>query len=580
MIEHVRKLEKGDTMKNATSEARRWSWILTTLAMVVMPAAIETRADDVSDVAVKIERVALFKNGLGYFTASATLPKGATTVRLGQLPVPSHGTFWVGYPKDVELRSLFTSMEDVEASLPARSVAELVRANLGRKVTISMGSKDEPAITGTIVQVLSEEKPQPPSPYLMEIRRSPTARRYEPYRVPLVVVIRTETGSVALRAGTITRAEFEGDDITTSVSVVSKQPSIRMKLAKPTNGQAIEVSYLARGITWSPSYMIDISDPTTARLRAKAVVVNEVADLHDVHVDLVTGFPNIRFGDVSSPVAMTQNLEGFLNALTTGRSESRGRGVMMQQQAVMSNVARFGNRDDSAVMPGYATAREGTVSEDLFLYPVEHLTLAREETAWIPLFTAEVPYEHIYIWKIPDLLDEHERYRRERERDEQLFAEAVWHACRLVNNMNMPWTTAPAEFVKDGQVTGQDICYYTAPGAETTIRINRAMNVMAEEAELELARKRNATTYHGVRYDLVTVNGELKLENRVDKTATVEVTKNLSGEVLETAPQAKDIPTAKGLKRVNPRHVLVWKIDMKPGEKRTLSYTYEVYVRN
>ena len=51
----------------------------------------------------------------------------------------------------------------------------------------------------------------------------------------------------------------------------------------------------------------------------------------------------------------------------------------------------------------------------------------------------------------------------------------------------------------DGQFTGQDICYYTAPGAETTIRINRAMNVLAEETELELERQRNATTIYGYR---------------------------------------------------------------------------------
>ena len=54
----------------------------------------------------------------------------------------------------------------------------------------------------------------------------------------------------------------------------------------------------------------------------------------------------------------------------------------------------------------------------------------------------------------------------------------------------------------------------------------------------------------------------------------------LSGEVLEVSPEAKDTPDAKGLKRVNPRHVLVWEIDLGPDEKKTLSYTYKVYVRN
>jgi hypothetical protein len=220
------------------------------------------------------------------------------------------------------------------------------------------------------------------------------------------------------------------------------------------------------------------------------------------------------------------------------------------------------------------------VSEDLFLYPVESFTLLRNETATIPLFTAEVSYKHIYIWKIPDMLDNNERYRQNRDNDEQALAEEVWHSCRMVNNMDMPWTTAAAEFVNDGQFTGQDICYYTAPGAETTIRINRAMNVLAEEAEVEVERERNAASFYGHKYDLVKVKGELKLQNRQSKSATVEVTKDLSGEVVASVPQAKDIPTAKGLKQVNTRHVLLWEIELEPGQAQTLSYTYEVFLRN
>ena len=93
-------------------------------------------------------------------------------------------------------------------------------------------------------------------------------------------------------------------------------------------------------------------------------------------------------------------------------------------------------------------------------------------------------------------------------------------------------------------------------------------------------RQRNASTFHGRSHDLVKVKGELKLQNRMDKNVTVEVTKDLSGEVLECVPQARDIPTAKGLKRVNSRHVLVWEIELKPGREQTLSYTYNVYIRN
>ena len=145
--------------------------------------------------------------------------------------------------------------------------------------------------------------------------------------------------------------------------------------------------------------------------------------------------------------------------------------------------------------------------------------------------------------------------------------------------MEMPWTTATAEFVKDGQFTGQDICYYTAPGTETTIRINRAMNIIAEEGEFEVERQRNATKIYGYGYDLVKIKGELKLSNRLDKSVIVEVTKAISGELVESIPEAEDILTANKLQRVNPRHILMWDVELEPDQETTLSYTYELYVR-
>ncbi len=569
-------------MKSKSSGKRFERWVAAITVLMLMPVAAASQAAEPEDLGVRIKRVALFKNGLGYFTSSATVPSEATTFRLGQLPVPSLGTFWVSYPRDVKVRSLVTSLDTVVEAVPARNVAQLLQVNPGRKVTLWTSSKEIPAVVGTILKVMPKAKPpEPPSPYRMDIRRADSSRRYQPYQSNPLVIVKTDDGTVAVNANSITRADFEGDDINTSVSVESKQPRIRIELDAAAKGKTLDVSYLARGITWSPSYRIDISDAKTARFSAKALVINEATDLDGVHIDLVTGFPNIQFAEVNSPVAMSQNLEGFLKALTSGRSESRRRSHMTQQRAIMSNFMSYDNRF-SPPTPGYSTARAGTAAEDLFLYPLENLTLARGETACVALFTADVPYKHIYTWKIPDMLDQDERYarNRNRERDGQQIADEVWHCCRLVNNMKMPWTTSPAEFIKDGQFTGQDTCYYTAPGAETTIRINRAMNVMAESAEFEMERTRDAKKFHGRRYDLVKVKGELRLQNRLGKSVDVEVKKNLSGVVLNTTPEAKDIPTAKGLKRVNPRHVLVWNIQLEPGQKQTLEYTYEVYIRN
>ena len=531
---------------------------------------------------LKLRHVSLFKNGIGYFSSETKLPDGATTVNLGQLPVPSHGTLWVYYPRDVKMEGLFTKLVEVEKEVPAANMLEMLRINAGTPVEIMTSLKDMETMKVTVLSVGEPElPPEPPSPYVMGIRPAGNNRYrgsvYNPYNVSVLLVKTENHGIIALNSGSIIGAKFVGGKPTVKRKYKQKQASVRLELGEPAGGKEITVNYLARGITWVPSYQIDLSDPEKARLSAKALVINEVADLKGVAIDFVTGFPHIKFADVNSPMAMTQDLAGFLQALVSGQSTAnRNRGYMTQQRAMM-NAPVYARAE--VPIAGYSTARKGTSAEDLFFYPVDSITLLKGETAYVPLFTAELDYNHIYTWQIPDVLDENERYNRQREQDQQKLGEEVWHSCRMKNSMSMPWTTAAAEFVKDGQFIGQDVCYYTASGVETTIRITRAMNLIAEKTEFEVKRERNAGSFHGYRYDLVTLEGELKVFNKTDKKVNMEIKKDLSGELLNTSHDAKDVKLAKGLKKVNPRHTLTWNINLDPGKEEKLTYKYTVYIR-
>lgn len=526
---------------------------------------------------VTIERVALFKDGTAFLVAGATLPAEAATVSLGPLPVPVHGTFWVSYGPEVALRGVVAAQEETAVPVPAANMAQLLQANAGRRVTLRMGPGDRDVVTGTVLAPPPLPLAESPGPYVIGGRRDENSSdRYAVLPAPEMIAVQTESGVVVLPTGSIQRVEFDEADISRSSFAPQKRPGLRLELERPAGGRRIAVSCLARGAAWAPAYRIDLTDPQTARFSAHAVVVNELADLKNVQLELVTGFPNIRFGGVSSPIAMVQSLQGFLNSLSGADRLTRMHSGVMTQQAVLSNVAEF----DAAPVPelAYADVAEGQAVEDLFLYPIPGFTLKRGETAWIPLFTADMPYRHIYTWRIGDYLDREDRYRDTVERADE--AEEVWHCCRLKNGLKMPLTTAAAEFVTGGAFTGQDICRYTAPGAETTIRINRAMNVVAEQAEIEVARTRGAATFHGYSYDRVKVRGELKLRSRLDRAVRLEITKELSGDVLEASPQARDVVTAKGLKQVNPKHVLTWESEVPPDGELKLVYVYDVFIRN
>jgi hypothetical protein len=124
----------------------------------------------------RVQRLTLFKNGLGFIVSAITLPDNARTVRVGPLPVPTFGTFWVGYPDGVRVQSLLTSMEDVEWNVRAQTVGQLVEANAGRHVTVHTADRD---FEGTVLPpALPAEFPLAPDPYVM----SPRGYRSSPPR--------------------------------------------------------------------------------------------------------------------------------------------------------------------------------------------------------------------------------------------------------------------------------------------------------------------------------------------------------------------------------------------------------------
>ncbi len=510
---------------------------MTAMLMTMMLAAAPAARADEASAAVRIERVALFKNGLGFFSSRATLPADATAVELGELPVPAHGSLWVEYGRDTPVRGVFSRIEQVTRERPVGSIEDLLAANLGRSVTLEPGS-----ISGELLSVQ-----------------------------PALALVRSRTGTVAVHPGSLERALIAGDQVRSAREVETERTVLRLELDRPAGGAEVALSYLAKGISWAPSYLIDLSDPQTARFSAKAVVVNEAVDLEDVALDLVTGFPNLRFAEVASPMAAGQTLESFFRALRQRQMPRAEPSVLVQQRLVQ--VLPPGSQPG----PAYSTAIAGRASEDLFLYPVPRLTLRRGERASLPLISAEMPYEHVYTWEIPDFLDPRQRYGQQEDTERE---EEVWHACRLTNTAGVPLTTAPAQFVRDGQVVGQDVAGYTLPGTATTIRINRALGLVADQAEFETGRERQAVHLHGKDYDRIDIRGELKLRNMLGKPARVEVTKSLSGELGEISDDPRRTRTAKGLRAANSSHRLLWTLDLEAGEEKSISYEYTVLVRH
>ena len=81
--------------------------------------------------------------------------------------------------------------------------------------------------------------------------------------------------------------------------------------------------------------------------------------------------------------------------------------------------------------PSYGDASAGVAAEDLFYYPLRNVTLERGRVGYFGLFSAEVPYAHIYTWDIPDYVDQNDYYRAEEESQPEI----VWHNLELENTI-------------------------------------------------------------------------------------------------------------------------------------------------
>ena len=489
----------------------------------------------------------------------------------------SHGTFWVAYPEKVKLKSLIVKETKIDEPVEAVTIAELLKANVGKPVKLYFPDPDEPMVEGKILYFAQDRERVKPKPYAPGGIGGVVVNHYRggDWRSRLAI-IDSANGQVAINPDIVRRVDFPNGDAARSFIKKKNSMQLDIQLGARADGQKLLVSYLGKGVTWAPSYVVDITKEDNAQISAKAVVINEACDLDGVTVQLVTGFPHLQFADVLSPLALKENLAQFLQSLIKGESE-RGRGAAVTFN-VMSQSGGWGGSDRSSVMPAYDAAKGGKVSEDLFFYPLEKVQLAKGQIGYFPLFTETVPYKHIYEWKIPDYVNTEDRYRRRREQEREP-EEEVWHSIRLENTAKLPWTTAPAQILKEDLILGQDTLNYTPVQGKSTVRITRAVSVKSEQVEFEIDRKRDTMRMYGDHFDLITIQGKLSATNFLPKQITLEITKTLSGEVKSSEPEAKIGKLAQGLHRMNSTAKLTWTLELKPDEHKEIGYTYDVYVR-
>ncbi|MBU1077098.1 MAG: hypothetical protein KKH98_07390 [Spirochaetes bacterium] len=534
---------------------------------VVLSSAV--RADSgLPMIKTKVKTIAVFKNGFGFFIRNGEGSLKDGWAQTEEVPLSTLGSIWINSPeKNTAIEEVIGLQEEVEKETEALSIDEILKANINKKVIITQGDK---TIEGTILSV--PENRETDNQLLSRYRN--TTYYLQPI-ISSLVVIQTKDGITALNRNTFTHVEFPEKNYKTKFLLKEKVKRMKFKVKTSDKRARIDLAYLQKGISWMPSYLINIKDPKKATITMKATLINDSEDLNNVSISFVVGYPNFIFADILSPMAMEQSIQDFINALETGRREPRSYNRManvMRQSASTESDEVFGSLDY-----GYSSIKglPGESEEDLFLYNKDEVSLKKGERAYYHIFSDTVPYKHIYKWEVADTTRVDQMGYRTSQQD--IPKEQVWHSIKLDNTTSYPWTTAPAFTISGTRPLAQDMINYTSRGTKADLKLTVASDIKTDRHEDEISRKRDIKMNYNT-YDLVTVKGKLYIKNNLNKDITMDIRKNLTGEVNEVSHKGKVKKTAQGLKGVNYASVIAWEIPLKAGQEINVTYQYQVYI--
>jgi hypothetical protein len=200
------------------------------------------------------------------------------------------------------------------------------------------------------------------------------------------------------------------------------------------------------------------------------------------------------------------------------------------------------------------------------------------------VFSGKVSYEHIYEWEVQDQprvdgFGNVVQPNYNPNAPDTTSVNNIWHCIRLKNSTKFPWTSAPAMVISGTRPISQDTLPYTPREAGSNLKITIATDLRSSHEEREVARQQNVERRRGYNYDLVTVEGTLKVKNYKSKDVTLSIGKTLRGDVEALSDGGKSMKLGEAIQTDNPMSRLTWKISLKPDEARIITYRYKVWVR-
>jgi uncharacterized protein Veg len=494
---------------------------------------------------IPVKRISVFKN-----STCMVMKEGTVKFKDGNatLPVPVnslYGTYWLGFPKENPLKSVVFKNDTLKIKSKARSNEQILRSNIGKEVTITyvVNEKSEKSVSGKLMDYY-------PETYTYRIKSD--NKNIFIYIYTIISVELTGEPSFTYDNDTIVR--------TATVTLDKNQESV-----------TAQEYYMQSGVNWIPSYFLKISGEKDMRLEMKATIENYAEDLIDVDAEVVVGSPQLHFGSTPDPMTYDYMTLAKPSSYSYTRYDNNALSNVYQTQQMGGN-AGF---SDQSPAPDYfveSYETEGEKNNDLYYYKLGKISLPKNSKGNFPIFGTSLTFKDKYTADIEDKVSYYSNQYVDKTNEGQYD---VFHSIEFKNATNFPLTTAAVMVVTDkGQFVAQDMLRYTPVGGTASVKLSKAIDILMKNSEEELSRVDNFKKIGRTTYSKVILKGTITIENMQAKAVTVDVTKHVNGTV--TVNGGSSVVKKKMYNSPNPYSDLKFEVTLAAGEKKTITYEYEV----
>lgn len=338
-----------------------------------------------------------------------------------------------------------------------------------------------------------------------------------------------------------------------SAQVLGNPLLLRVDGKKKFDEVTVNMGYLQQGISWVPTYTLELISPTEAQITLRATITNGVEDLVGSKVYLVVGVPNFYLKNQMDPLTAHSIGLSVLGNMPAPMLEGGISRSQVVSNALQADIGAYGvtNVPASLNIP-----MEGL--QEMYFYEADVPEVLVGDVVMSTVLDGSVPYRHLFTWNAD--------------------GKEVIHHLVLTNKLASPFTTGPIMILQNGKPLSQDQLLYTPMGAETRVKITQATDMRTDVTEEEIGRKEPERIGDRV-YIQVTSEVTLKINNHRKETADVEVTRSVSGKVLEASGDGRITSRPHPDDALNPVSSVKWTTKVEPGKDRIITYRYLRYVR-